>query len=102
LVENKIYLIRNEKQIYAKALKMWGKESQINVAIEELAELITVLAKRNRKINGKNNDEICEEIADVEIVLNQLKMIYDSEKIKNIKYKKLERFLFKYMGGLLK
>lgn len=100
MVENINYLMKNEIQIYKNAINKWGKETQINMVIEELAELISVLAKRNRKINGKNNDEICAEIADCQIMLNQLKIIYNSKKINDFKYKKLERLLFKYMEGL--
>ena len=65
--------------IYKRALKVWGKEPQMLQVIEEMSELTKEILKNiNRKKN--NLDEIIEETADVEIMLNQLKCCYDIEK----------------------
>lgn len=53
-----------------KAILKWGAEKQIKKAAEECAELIQALLK------GWSQDNIDEEIADVEIMIAQLKMIY--------------------------
>lgn len=59
------------------AIKAWGKDKQLWVAAEEMSELIRALARNNR---GEDNaDNIAEEIADVEIMLHQLKIIFDCE-----------------------
>ena len=56
------------------AIRTFGKESQKVVAIEELAELQKELTK---DLRGKPNlQKIAEEMADVEIVLEQLELIY--------------------------
>jgi NTP pyrophosphatase (non-canonical NTP hydrolase) len=58
-----------------KAIKAWGPEKQKWVAAEELSELIHALARNNR--GDDNLENIVEEIADVEIVLHQLKIMFD-------------------------
>jgi hypothetical protein len=54
------------------------------MCIEEMSELIKELLKFKR---GKNNIEhICEEIADTEITIGQMKLIFDKDKILVDKY----------------
>jgi len=36
------------KQIYIRAISTWGEESQLNMAIEEMAELIQAINKLRR------------------------------------------------------
>lgn len=56
------------------AIRTFGKENQKVVAIEELAELQKELTK---DLRGKPNlQKIAEETADVEIMLEQLELIY--------------------------
>ena len=63
-----------ERQIYKQAIEKWGTDVQILMVFEEMSELQKELCKNWR---GKDNaEQIAEEIADVEIVLAQLKMIY--------------------------
>ena len=68
--------------ILRKAIAVYGVENQTIKAIEEMSELTKELAKA---LLGKaDNDHIREEIADVEIMLEQLKDIYDTHEGKNI------------------
>lgn len=78
-----------ESEIYRQALEKWGWH-QRTVAIEEMAELQKELCKN---IRGNNNEiEIAEEIADVEIMLEQMKLLFDIEKkVEEFKKYKLER-----------
>ena len=74
------------------AVDKWGEELQIKVAIEECAELIKELAKLGRMINGSSIENIAEEIADVEIMLQQLKIIFGCDfDVENFKLNKIER-----------
>ena len=67
-----------EKQIpddiCEKAVRKFGKTAQLIMAMEEMSELIQALSKDIRGKGSRNN--ISEEIADVEIMLAQLKIIY--------------------------
>lgn len=61
----------DKKKVMRDALLTFGTGHQAVVAIEELSELQKELCKMLR---GKaNNDHIAEEIADVEIMLQQMK-----------------------------
>ncbi len=81
----------NEENIYAKALKKWGEDLQIIVAIEEMSELTKELTKYLRN-KDKDMQNTAQEIADVEIMLAQLKFIFDNHKYVEIhKKSKLQR-----------
>ncbi len=67
------------KKLYIKAIIEWGEAAQVRMAIEECSELITVLAKQGRNRNGSTTDDVLGEMADVEIMLEQLKIIFDYE-----------------------
>lgn len=76
--------------LYAKLIMTFGKEAQIIVAIEELAELQKELTKWLRDKGHICN--IAEEIADVQIMLEQLKFIFAcNNEVNEIIQKKLER-----------
>ena len=59
-----------EKKVICDALRTFGIESQVVVAIEEMSELQKELCKMLR--SKTNVDHIAEEIADVEIMLAQM------------------------------
>ena len=68
----------------------YGKDSQVLVAIEEMSELTKELCKYFRHYDRR--EQIIEEVADVEIMLEQLKFLFDvhTEVSNEIDYK-LER-----------
>jgi len=84
--------------IYEKLEEKFGRNHQLDVAIEECAELIKALSKA---VRGKENDmQICEEIADVEVCIDQLKLFYDPTGanvtlFKGFKLRRLENFFIK-------
>ena len=84
MINNKIY------QLYKKLMLTFGEDNQIIVAIEELAELQKELTKW---IRGKGHIcNIAEEIADVQIMLAQLKFMFACDKeVESIMLSKLQR-----------
>lgn len=80
----------NEKDIYLKAINTFGANQQIIKAMEELGELSTALARYFTK-SKSNTANINEEIADVEIMLSQLRLIFSNAEIDHHKKAKLER-----------
>ena len=60
-------------ELYQQALEKWGRTTQLIVAVEEMAELIIEICHDLRGNRGDNSDAISEEIADNEIMLEQLK-----------------------------
>lgn len=68
---------QSERELFYKAINVWGPEAQTKMVLEEMAELQKEICKMWR---GKdNNANIAEEIADVEIMLDQLKMMLGVE-----------------------
>ena len=75
-------------EILTAAIRTFGDKAQEEIAIEECAELIQAI---NHKHRGRSNN-IPEEIADVEIMLEQLKLINNCREIfEHIKKVKIER-----------
>ena len=73
--------------IYSKAVFVFGSRSQCLMAMEELAELQQAIS---HKLRGRNHN-MEEEIADVEIMLQQLRSMCDEDIIHEWHIKKLKR-----------
>lgn len=80
--------------VFSKAIEKYGKEAQKLKAIEELGELVQALA---RDLEGHPNPEnLAEEMADVSIMLDQLKEIYqNAEAVELIRKLKARRLLYR-------
>lgn len=65
----------HEMSLLQRAIAKWGKDAQMKMVLEEMSELQKEICKMWR---GKDNrDAIAEEVADVEIMLDQLKLMLD-------------------------
>lgn len=83
--------------ILERAIETYGKDMQLNVAIEEFSELIKEICKHKR---GEDNlDNIIEEMADCYIMMQQLEIIFginyfpDIDKVIKGKNDRLEKRL---------
>ncbi len=63
-----------ERRVFERALEHYGPELQTTVLVEEMAELQKELCKYRR--GRANYDHIAEEIADVSIMLDQMKLLF--------------------------
>lgn len=64
----------DRKKVYQAALRKWGVDLQTMMAVEEMSELTKEICKIKR---GKMDlDALADEIADVTIMLEQLREIY--------------------------
>lgn len=94
--------------IYEKSIEKWGEISSITVCMEECAELIHACSKLIRAMNrgdvehavtkGKSVlENLAHEIADVEIALEEIKIIAKNHEIveeaKKQKFERIERRL---------
>ena len=76
------------EEIYELAIRTFGTFEQERIAIEECSELIQAISHKHR---GREHN-IPEEIADVEICIEQLKMINGcNEEVERIKAEKIQR-----------
>lgn len=89
-------------KIYRAAIEVFGGDLQVAVAIEEMAELTKELCKAQRKLfeiemllgDGEidNHDEIAEEIADVQIMMEELMLLFGiPTEVQAARKRKLER-----------
>lgn len=85
------------KQVMEQAIDTYGEWCQILKAIEEMAELQKELCKHlNDELSTGRLDAISQEMADVEIMLEQLKIIYgNSERVEEWKKLKLLRLEYR-------
>lgn len=102
------------KQLLERVITANGMNNQLDVAIEELSELIQAICKIKRRDSLSNESfavkgNLAEEMADVEIILAELKLLFDNEddvkEWKNYKLDRLEKRLkeksgFEIMSGV--
>lgn len=80
---------KERKAIYKKAMDLLGYQSQMLVAVEEMAELTDDLVKKER--GRATDDDVIGEIADVIVCMEQMAIYYGVEKVVAMKDAKLRR-----------
>ena len=81
-----------EKKIFKDALHVYGRRAQITMVFEEMAELQKELCKHLR--NGDSVEivsRVAEELADVEIMLDQMKLLFGTGHVQSEREKKVQR-----------
>ena len=78
------------KELMHMALQEWGTQSQLDMVIEECAELIDAIQKWRRHRIGVS--KVLEEAVDVELCLEQLKLMLDEPALyEQVRQEKLGR-----------
>lgn len=91
----------NEKQlsILKSAISHYGVTVAKVITMEEMAELTKEISKSIR-YGDINTENIAEEMADVEICLEFLRLIYNNaERVKEYKSQKIDRLAERIKGG---
>lgn len=87
----------DEAAVFRQALETYGPQAQTMMAMEEMAELAKELCKASRGLG--NVEHIAEEIADVQIMLEQMIILHQCrglvERIRAEKVKRLQERLEK-------
>ena len=88
----------NRSEILHAAVKRWGAYKQADICIEEMSELTKALLKVRREADQetfvKCKENILEEIADVHITIDQMRLIYGSTtEQENFKLERLRKRL---------
>ena len=85
-------MIDEYKEVYKRALNIYGEKNQVVMMFEEMSELQKTLTKHLRGVTDKK--AIADEIADVEIMLSQIKLLFNIEKeVGERKQFKVERLM---------
>ena len=86
--------------LYRAALDRWGADLQADMAVEEMAELTKALIKFRRFPTDKTRAAVANEIADVEIMLEQLRMIFRNDtSVEMARARKLARLETRLLEG---
>lgn len=80
-----------EKETLNNAIKIYGKASQIEMIIEECSELIQAIQKFKRNDCKETRDHVCEEVADVLIMMEQAKRIFNAKRVEEFREMKILR-----------
>ncbi len=79
----------NIDKIYQKTINKWGEEAQYDQTVEECAELIAAL--KHFKRGKASSQTVIDELADVTLMLGQLRWMFGAERIEAAVEKKLEK-----------
>lgn len=80
---------RPASELYEQAIKQWGYQAQVGMLHEELGELMQVLNKAWRK--KATIPEIIDELANAQIMIEQISQYWGMEKVEARKIEKLAR-----------
>ena len=83
---------KTRQQVYEDALDKWGIDAQWGMVHEECLELAMAIHKfRRAKDQDKAMDDIIDEVADVKIMMEQVELYVDMDKVKERMDFKIER-----------
>lgn len=86
-----------KRNVLQAAINKFGKDQQLNMMIEECAELIQAINKYKRYGKIEN---VLEEIADVQIMIEQMQMIFFPSTTEKYEREKIDRLaLLVFSGG---
>lgn len=80
-----------KRELYKRTIATWGVSAQMEMAVEEAAELIHAIQRYKREGSSEKMQAIAEEVADVEIMIGQLREMLGDQKIDEAKAFKLAR-----------
>jgi NTP pyrophosphatase (non-canonical NTP hydrolase) len=89
--EKQMRFTDSQVHIMLKALQKYGVDAQDDIAIEEMSELTKAIIKNRRYRNFETYENLCEELADVLIMMEQLLMSLDGDKVQGYINSKIER-----------
>ena len=79
----------DHRLIFEQALKQWGAELQFDMVVEECAELIHAINAYKR--GRATADQVLDEIADVQIMLNQMRVVFGMTETHVVYHRQLNR-----------
>lgn len=72
---------KQEIKLMKDCIKKWGENAQIDILIEEMAELTKALLKTRRHYNGGTWLSVMDEYVDVTITIQMLKIILENKHV---------------------
>ena len=66
-------------EVSKRAVEVWGIDAQLTQICEECGETVVAVCKRNRKSNGSTKKEMISEFVDLELMVAQMKIIFQED-----------------------
>lgn len=82
---------KEQREICKKALDTFGIDKQLDIAIEEMAELTKAIIKHRRYASRETYENLCEETADVSIMIEQIFLSTKCDDVAKYATAKIER-----------
>lgn len=79
------------REVYQKAIDTYGVDEQMRIIYEEMCELGVALSKYHREPGAETLSDVCEEIADVQIMIAQAKLMFGESEVQKLIDEKTER-----------
>lgn len=89
----------NNRDVYINAINAYGTDEQIRMIYEEMCELGVALSKYHRNPGMETVRDVQEEIADVQIMLEQAKEMFGRIEVEAFVQKKTERLRERLKGA---
>jgi NTP pyrophosphatase (non-canonical NTP hydrolase) len=82
---------KEQTEVLQKALDTYGIDKQLDIAIEEMAELTKAIIKHRRYASRETYENLCEETADVAIMIEQIFLTTKRDDIAKYAVAKIDR-----------
>lgn len=73
--------LKERQKVYSDAIEKWGSTAQLEMLQEESTELALAARKFIRKSNSETFKSMISELADVEIMIEQIKLMFHSAEL---------------------
>lgn len=82
---------KEQREICQKALDTYGIDKQLDIAIEEMSELTKAIIKHRRYATRETYENLCEETADVAIMIEQIFLSTKCDDVSKYAIEKINR-----------
>ncbi len=86
---------KEQTEVLQEALNTYGIDKQLDIAIEEMAELTKAIIKHRRYASRDTYENLCEEVADVAIMLEQIILSTNCDTVQTFAMAKVARLQFR-------
>ncbi len=87
-----------DRELYDDALVVFGRDAQLGMIVEECAELIVAINQWSRGRLAAR--DVIDELADVEIMIEQARVMFGDSSVNDAKREKLRRLEKRLQGAM--
>ena len=77
-------MLKSRIDLYNRAIHKWGVKAQMEMAQEEATEFSLAVRKQYRKNTKESFDNLIDETADIEIMIEQIQLIHEDSNFRKL------------------